>query len=67
MTDDRNGLAGPLWEWQQSEEMTPGEIFADMVIGWVYGVWDYSHPLGDASTRSTLMDNFMPVWLDITR
>jgi RHS repeat-associated protein len=67
MTDDRDGLAYPLWAWQQSEEMTAGEIFADMFIGWVYGMWDYKDHRVDASTRSTFMEKFIPIWLAISR
>ena len=66
MTEDRNGLAGPLWTWQQSEDITSGEIFADMFLGWVYDIW-YQGPYNNlrvaAVARQNFMNQFMPTWL----
>ena len=36
----RDGLAGPYKYWQQSPENTPGEIYADMGVGWIFNQWN---------------------------
>ncbi len=36
----REGLAVPFEHWQQSSDNTPGELFADMGIGWIYDKWN---------------------------
>ncbi len=67
MTGNRNGLKGPLWTWQQSEDITSKEIYADMFLGWVYDMW-YSgnnQALFDAGVdRMNFMNLYMPIWLN---
>jgi hypothetical protein len=40
--DNREGFAGREYSWQLSVDMAPGEIYADMFVGWVYGRWETS-------------------------
>ncbi len=66
MTDNRAGLNPKLWVWQQSEDISASEIFADMVIGWVYNVWytgDNSAYFNAGIYRQYFMNQFMPLWL----
>ena len=64
MIDNRNGLAGPLWIWQQSKEVNALEIFADMFPGWVYNKWDFSNYKTEAQARQDFMNLNMPGWLN---
>jgi hypothetical protein len=56
---NEGGFAGRGWEQNTSPE--PGEVFADMGLGWTYGQWDYSVPAGIA--RSRYMETNMPRWI----
>ncbi len=66
MSEDREGLAGPQWVMQQSDDISATEIFADMVIGWVYNTW-YTGPdqeyFNAGIGRQYFMNQFMPLWL----
>jgi hypothetical protein len=72
-----NGFASPPpppFDWQQSDEKTstPGEVFADMFLGWVCDKWeqDPTNP-GDLTqagqARKDFMDSHMPEFLDILK
>jgi hypothetical protein len=65
LSSNRNGLALPHWKWQQSDEITPGEIFADMGIGWIFGKWS-EDPLtiDEANERSAWMNENMPRFIE---
>lgn len=53
------GFAGPRWNWQQSDDASAAEEFADMFLGWVYGRWENSV---DGRLRADFMNVYMPVW-----
>ncbi|MDD5368416.1 MAG: RHS repeat-associated core domain-containing protein [Anaerolineaceae bacterium] len=57
-SDNPNGFAGA--GWAQSKEITVGEEFADMFIGWVYGKWGDNLP---GALRSSWMNHQMPFWV----
>jgi hypothetical protein len=65
--DERNyGFAGEFAGWQQSQQATVGEEFADMFIGWNYNKWeanpsDQDYRLGQA--RATFMESHMKWWI----
>jgi RHS repeat-associated protein len=62
----REGLADPFMTWQQSNDTTNGEIFADMGIGWIYNQWnteDPGHLL--AAQMSHWMENQMPNFINL--
>jgi hypothetical protein len=56
------GFAGPRFGWQQSGSDTPGEIIADMVIGWTYRQWA-NDDLGAA--RAQFINSNMPGWISL--
>jgi RHS repeat-associated protein len=69
LANNRDGL-GAQWIYQQSDDISSGEIFADMFVGWVQGVWalDIDGSLTDMATqRSNWMNQNMPTFLDMTR
>ncbi len=43
---------------------SPGEEFADMFLGWVYGRWSTSRA---GRSRSLFMNHYMPGWINGTR
>jgi hypothetical protein len=61
-----SGFAGPLWGWQQSDQATTGEEFADMYIGWTHNQWETNTRLGtltpQGQARSRFMRANMPIW-----
>ena len=66
--DPRNqsyGFAGTFAGWQQSDESTTGEEFADMFLGWNYNQWapieDEYYNIGQA--RSDFMERNMAPWI----
>jgi hypothetical protein len=59
--DNREGL-GTQWIWQQSDDVSPGEIFADMFVGWVQNS-DYQTGMGQA--RTNWMNQNMPTFLNM--
>jgi RHS repeat-associated protein len=66
MAEDRDGLAGPQWVMQQSEDISATEIYADMVIGWVYNIWytgDNPEYIKAGIGRQYFMNQYMPLWL----
>jgi hypothetical protein len=65
MTENRSGLEGPLWTWQQSDQNTALEIFADMFLGWVYDEWAGFDTQGYevGVDRQNFMNLFMPHWI----
>lgn len=66
LTDNRNGM-GALWIYQQSDTISSGEIYADMFVGWVQGVWalDIDGKLTDsAESRNNWMNQHMPGYLN---
>lgn len=65
MTEDREGLYPPFGIWQQSREITPGEVFADMFIGYLWDRWDFANFYTEATGRRNFMINYMPIWLSI--
>jgi hypothetical protein len=54
------GYAGLRWTWQQSNESTPSEEFADMFLGWTYNQWERS---AAGATRSQWMTTNMASWV----
>jgi RHS repeat-associated protein len=49
--------------WRQHPKTTEGyEIFADMFLGWTYGVWD-PNPNTIGSDRDNFMNQYMPLWI----
>jgi hypothetical protein len=62
MSENRNGLARPLWKWQQSKDISALEIFADMFLGWVYNEWDFADYPAEAGDRKNFMILYMPYW-----
>lgn len=61
LADNREGL-GTRWIWQQSADVTPGEIFADMFVGWVQNS-NYQTGMGQA--RTNWMNQNMPTFLNM--
>jgi hypothetical protein len=65
----RLGFHGGWLDWQYSKEMSDGEIFADMFIGWVYKRWEGNQ--GQQLTfqvglaRSSHMHQGMPIWINM--
>jgi len=64
---DRNGFFGPYYEWQfghDSENDLGTEIFADMLVGWVYGKWELRPGTSvlseNGAAKSAYMDKYMP-------
>jgi len=63
---DREGLAeGGIW--RQSDELTSGEIFADMFVGWTYDTWrtDARGITVRGSEYRQWMNQNMPLWVDL--
>jgi hypothetical protein len=49
------GEASPEhWDWQQSGQNTPSEIYADMFIAWTYNTWN---------TENALMVDAAKAWM----
>ena len=65
MSENRNGLAGPLWTWQQSKDISKSEIYADMFLGWVYDEWAQpkSEYYNVGVNRQNFMKLYMPHWI----
>jgi hypothetical protein len=61
LSSNREGL-GTQGIWQQSDDISSGEIFADMFVGWVQGQ-NYSTGMGRA--RTSWMNLNMPMFLDM--
>jgi hypothetical protein len=61
LANNREGL-GTQWVWQQSDDISSGEIFADMFIGWVQGS---NHETGMGQARTSWMNQNMPTFLDM--
>ena len=61
LANNREGL-GTQWIWQQSDDISSGEIFADMFLGWAQGS-NYSSGMGGA--RASWMNLNMPIFLDM--
>jgi hypothetical protein len=57
---DPNGYAGEPFGWQQSDQDTPSEEFADMFLGWAYSRWG---PSAAGERRSNWMNTNMPTWI----
>jgi RHS repeat-associated protein len=58
-TDDGGGnwgFAGGKGTWQFGLNDTPGEVFADMFLGWVFNTWGPDIPL---SNRGTIRQGYM--------
>jgi hypothetical protein len=51
------GYAGPYGTWQQSQQDTTSENFADMFLGWTYGEWG---SVGAGPERRSFMNTWMP-------
>ena len=52
--------------WQQTDDPSAGEEFADMFIGWVYNQWEASINGGwslAGQARASFMDEYMPPWV----
>ena len=52
------GWAGEFGSWQQSRQNTPGEVFADMFLGWTYNAWGTTGP-----DRGAFMNTWMPIFM----
>jgi RHS repeat-associated protein len=54
------GFAGGWEEWQFGASDWPGEVFADMFVGWTYGQWG-----GDTrgTNRQAYMNTYMPSYI----
>ena len=64
--NNRQGLL-PHWRWQHNLDPSPGEVFADTFIAFVFDKWDRS-PLNIniANDRSVWMNDHMPRFIDTT-
>jgi hypothetical protein len=66
---DYGGFRGGFPEWQFSRDPASGEIFADMLVGWVYNSWEVDPISGDPTvlsiSRSELMFFNMPIWISL--
>ena len=62
--DAYNGYAGIAYGWQQSKELTPGEEFADMFVGWAYDTWA-TDKVGAGTAREAFMSSNMPFWISM--
>jgi hypothetical protein len=60
--DNREGFIGPPLFWQLSIKMTPGEIFADMGVGWVHEKWEIDIR-GIVSASGAEKANFMKTYM----
>jgi len=58
----REGLAPPFMVWQQSKSDTPGEVFADMGVAWVFNKWGTDNTILTAD-MSAWMNNHMPIFI----
>lgn len=61
LANNREGL-GTQWIWQQSDDVSSGEIFADMFVGWAQGSY---HSTGMSSARFSWMNLNMPTFIDM--
>jgi hypothetical protein len=62
------GFHGRLGDWQFSKKLDPGEIFADMFLGWIYNSWELKPsggPTDLAISRSQNMSSYMPIWISL--
>ena len=55
------GFAFPPYRWVQHDVNTQQERFADMFLGWAYGIWA-NDDIGGA--RGDFMDTNMPLWVN---
>ena len=66
---NRDGFAGPAYDWQQSECAIAcnGEIFADMFVGAIYGQWemDAGRFTPAAKLKSNYMTTNMSTWIGV--
>ena len=61
LANNREGL-GTQWIWQQSDDISPGEIFADMFVGWAQGS---NNSTGMSGARFGWMSLNMPTFIDM--
>ena len=54
------GFAGGWEKWQFGWTNEPGEVFADMFLGWFYNTWDFAHPEGLGFQRQDHMNKKIP-------
>ena len=57
------GFAGGCEEWQFGMTDGPGEVWADMFIGWVFDIWD-NDPKGFGKAKKEYMDSKMLTYLN---
>ncbi|MBL8099936.1 MAG: hypothetical protein JNK81_12185 [Anaerolineales bacterium] len=65
LASNRDGF-GPMWDYQQSRDITGNEIFADMFVHWVQGGWATDTVLNRNASSARIdwlnqnMPNYMP-------